>query len=154
VQAETDYKWQWTKLYMTKAKPTEADERNMQHDEYVAVPWALMSDKHAKECFEFFPVTSSNVQVFMSKKSGFPALSSNLATESRLGLSSMLTMTKIWKKYGRQNAPFLALRASHEGCLLTRVPVCHSKFGKNWVVCMLTSSRNHNADLRGHMFQT
>ena len=54
LQAEADYKWQWTKLYMTKAKPTEADERNMQHDEYdVAAAWAAMRDKHAKECFEF-----------------------------------------------------------------------------------------------------
>lgn len=84
--------------------------------EYVAVPWALMSDKHQQQC-------------------------SNLDTESRLGLSSMLTMTKICQKYGRQNALFLAFRASHEGCLLTRVPVCRSKLGKNWVVCMLTSSR-------------
>ena len=133
--------WQWAKLYMTKAKPTEANESNMQHNEYVAVPCALMSDKHAKECFEFIPVTSSSVPVFMSRKSGFPAFSSNLDTESRLGLSSMLAMTKICKKYCRQNTLFLAFRASHEGCLLTRVPVCRSKLGKNWVVCMLTSSR-------------
>ena len=117
---------------------------------YLGPLWATNMPRSALS----FPVTSSNVQVFMSRKSGFPTLSSNLATESRLGLSSMLTMTKICKKYDRQNAPFLAFRASHEGCLLTRVPVCHSKLGKNWVVCMLTSSRNHNADLQGHMFKT
>ena len=52
LQAEADYKWQWTKLYLAKAQPV-SDDQDMVEDGYnVAEDWARMRRRHAEECFE------------------------------------------------------------------------------------------------------
>ena len=53
LQAEADYKWQCTKLYLAKAQPVSGDQGMVEEGYNVAEDWARMRRRHAEECFEF-----------------------------------------------------------------------------------------------------
>ena len=52
-QAEASFKWQFTKLYASHAKPVDCEEQMADDDYELPVAWAELRKKHANECFQF-----------------------------------------------------------------------------------------------------
>ncbi|CAE7242428.1 unnamed protein product [Symbiodinium sp. CCMP2592] len=52
-QAEASFKWQFTKLYASHAKPVDCEEQMADDDYELSVAWAELRKKHANECFQF-----------------------------------------------------------------------------------------------------